>query len=95
MTEMQAAIGRIQLARLPLWRSARIENAQRIWRAAAQIQGLRAPTPPKGSEHAAYKAYVFVRPGALVNGWTRDRIVAAIEAGGRAVLYGVVLGNLP
>jgi len=82
MTEMQAAIGRIQLARLSSWRSARIENARRIWRAAAQIQGLRAPTPPEGFDHAAYKAYVFVRPGALVNGWTRDRIVAAIEAEG-------------
>jgi dTDP-4-amino-4,6-dideoxygalactose transaminase len=82
MTEAQAAIGRIQLRRLPEWRRARIENAQRIWDAAAQIQGLRAPTPPKSSDHAAYKAYVFVRPGALVDGWTRDRIVAAIEAEG-------------
>jgi dTDP-4-amino-4,6-dideoxygalactose transaminase len=82
MTEMQAAIGRIQLRKLPAWRNARIANAQRIWRAAGQIQGLRAPTPPEGVDHAAYKAYVFVRPGSLVDGWTRDRIVAAIEAEG-------------
>jgi dTDP-4-amino-4,6-dideoxygalactose transaminase len=82
MTEMQAAIGRLQLRQLPAWRKARIENAGKIWRAAAQIQGLRAPTPPEGFEHAAYKAYVFVRPGALVDGWTRDRIVAAIATEG-------------
>jgi dTDP-4-amino-4,6-dideoxygalactose transaminase len=70
------------LRQLPAWRKARIENAGKIWRAAAQIQGLRAPTPPEGFEHAAYKAYVFVRPGALVDGWTRDRIVAAIATEG-------------
>ena len=43
---------------------------------------MRAPTPPEGFDHAAYKAYVFVRPGALVDGWTRDRIIAAIEKEG-------------
>ena len=82
MTEMQAAIGRIQLKKLPEWVRKRNESALKIWRAAAQIQALRAPTPPEGLDHAAYKAYVFVRPGALVGGWTRDRIVAAIEAEG-------------
>ncbi len=82
MTEMQAAIGRIQLRRMPEWSRARRANAERIWRAAAQSQALRAPTPPDGFDHAAYKAYVFVRPGALVDGWTRDRIAAAIEAEG-------------
>lgn len=82
MTEMQAAIGRAQLRRMPEWSKARRANAERIWRAAEQIQALRAPTPPDGFEHAAYKVYVFVRPGALAEGWTRDRIVAAIEAAG-------------
>jgi dTDP-4-amino-4,6-dideoxygalactose transaminase len=88
LTEMQAAIGRIQLRQLPAWRKARIDNARKIWRAAAQIQGLRAPTPPEGFDHAAYKAYVFVRPGAFVDGWTRDRIVAAIEAEGAPCYMG-------
>ena len=82
MTEAQAAIGRIQLRRLPAWRAARIGNAEAVWRAARQIQGLRAPTPAADAEHAAYRAYVFVRPGALIDGWTRDRIVSAIEAEG-------------
>jgi len=82
MTEPQAAIGRIQLRRLAVWRDARIRNAREIWNAATQIQGLRAPTPSAEAEHAAYRAYVFVRPGALIDGWTRDRIVSAIEAEG-------------
>jgi dTDP-4-amino-4,6-dideoxygalactose transaminase len=82
MTEAQAAVGRIQLRRLESWRAARIANAEKIWATAAKIQGLRAPTPPAGFDHAAYKSYVFVRPGALVEGWTRDRIVAAVEKEG-------------
>jgi dTDP-4-amino-4,6-dideoxygalactose transaminase len=82
MTEPQAAIGRIQLRRVVAWRGARIRNAEEIWNAATQIQGLRAPTPGADCEHAAYRAYVFVRPGALIDGWTRDRIVSAIEAEG-------------
>ena len=34
MTEMQAAIGRIQLRRLPDWAKKRNNNARRIWDAA-------------------------------------------------------------
>ena len=82
MTEMQAAIGRVQLRRMPEWGRTRRASAERIWNAASHIQALRAPKPPADREHAAYKAYVFVRPGALLDGWTRDRIVAAIEAEG-------------
>ena len=82
MTEMQAAIGRIQLRRLPAWRRARIDNARQIWDAASRIQALRTPVLPDGFGHAAYKAYVFVRPGALAEGWSRDRIAAAVEAAG-------------
>jgi dTDP-4-amino-4,6-dideoxygalactose transaminase len=88
MTEMQAAIGRVQLRRMAEWSRTRRANAERIWSAASQIQALRAPTPPEGFEHAAYKAYVFVRPGALLDGWTRDRIVAAIEAEGAPCYMG-------
>jgi dTDP-4-amino-4,6-dideoxygalactose transaminase len=82
MTEAQAAVGRIQLRRLAGWRAARIANAEKIWATAAKVQGLRAPTPPTGFAHAGYRSYVFVRPGALVDGWTRDRIVSAIETEG-------------
>jgi dTDP-4-amino-4,6-dideoxygalactose transaminase len=32
--------------------------------------------------HAQYKFYVYVRPEALAGGWTRDRIVSEIVAGG-------------
>ena len=61
MTEMQAAIGRIQLKRMPDWHAKRITNANKIWRTATQCKGLRVPIFPDYIEHAAYKCYVFVK----------------------------------
>lgn len=82
MIEMQAAIGRIQLRRLPQWTAARQNNANRIWAAARGIEGLRAPEIPEHIEHAAYKCYVFVEPERLREGWNRDRIMGEINARG-------------
>jgi len=61
MTEMQAAIGRIQLKRMPDWHKKRLDHANSIWSAAKQCKGLRVPTVPDYIEHAAYKCYVFVK----------------------------------
>jgi len=61
MTEMQAAIGRIQLKRMPDWHAKRITNAKKIWSTARQCKGLRVPVIPDYIEHAAYKCYVFVK----------------------------------
>ena len=82
LTEMQSAIGRIQLARMPEWKAARQANAQRIWQAANQCSGLRVPSIPEHIEHAAYKCYVFVKPQQLAEGWDRDRIMNEIVARG-------------
>lgn len=80
LTEMQAAIGRIQLRRMPQWQQQRLANAQRIWQAAAGCPALRVPEVPADIRHAAYKCYVFVRPELLAEGWDRDRIMAEINA---------------
>ncbi|WP_104204261.1 DegT/DnrJ/EryC1/StrS family aminotransferase [Billgrantia saliphila] len=82
LTEMQAAIGRIQLSRLPQWKAARQAHAARIWQAAGRSPGLRVPRVPEYCEHAAYKCYVFVEPDRLAEGWNRDRIMAAINEAG-------------
>ena len=79
MTEMQAAIGRIQLKRMPDWHEKRLSNANGIWNAAKQCKGLREPIVPDYIEHAAYKCYVFVRPSELNNDWSRDRVIQAIN----------------
>lgn len=82
MLEVQGAIGRIQLERMPQWQAARLNNAQKIWRCAETLDGLRVPAVPAEITHAAYKCYVFVEPQALAEGWTRDRIIAEIVARG-------------
>ncbi|MCE8019003.1 DegT/DnrJ/EryC1/StrS aminotransferase family protein [Halomonas sp. MCCC 1A11036] len=88
LTEMQAAIGRIQLARMPQWKAARQRHAARIWQAAAGSPGLRVPRVPLHCDHAAYKCYVFVEPERLAPGWDRDRIMDEINAAGVPCLSG-------
>ncbi len=78
MTEMQAAIGRIQLGRLDGWHEKRRANARRLAEAAAGVDAYRVPLPPAGVEHAFYRFYLFVEPGRLAPGWDRDRIMNAI-----------------
>ena len=68
MTEMQAAIGRIQLQRMPEWHARRLEIANAIWAASSELPGLRVPLVPGHIEHGAYKCYVFVRPEVLRRG---------------------------
>ena len=80
LTEMQSAIGRIQLRRLPDWQRTRERNANRIWDTCRPLSWLRVPTVPDQVQHAAYKSYVFVEPGKLPSGWTRDRVMASLEA---------------
>ena len=82
LTEVQSAIGRVQLRKLPQWLSVRRNYAQILTNQFAALSGLRVTVPPKRIEHAYYKYYAFVRPEALRPEWTRDRIIEAIEAEG-------------
>jgi len=82
MTEMQAAIGRIQLGRMPEWTARRREYCEAIWDAASTCPGLRVPARPAEIGHAGYKCYVFVEPGKLAAGWDRDRIMNEMVARG-------------
>lgn len=83
MTEMQAAIGRIQLRRMTDMHRARAANADAILAACEHHPLLfRVPRPPAHIEHAWYKCYVFVRPGGFAYGWSRDRMIEEINARG-------------
>jgi dTDP-4-amino-4,6-dideoxygalactose transaminase len=82
LSEVQSAVGRIQLKKLPHWLSVRRKYAQILTETFATLPGLRVTMPPKHIEHAYYKYYAFVRPEALRPGWTRDRIIEAIKAEG-------------
>lgn len=75
LTEMQAAVGLIQLAKLPERIAARRSNAAAL---RAELEGcaaLRIPPVPDRVGHAYYKFYAFIRPEALQSRWTRDRII--------------------
>ncbi|MGF6393901.1 DegT/DnrJ/EryC1/StrS family aminotransferase [Pseudomonas plecoglossicida] len=78
MLEVQGAIGRIQLSRMPGWHAARVSNAEKIWDCARRLPGLRVPVVPEAVVHAAYKCYVFVEPTQLSDGWTRDRVISQL-----------------
>jgi len=80
MTEMQAAIGRRQLQKLNSWVARRQHNAQFFRNMLSEISALRIPTPPEHMYHAYYKFYAYIRPEALKNGWTRDRILSELLA---------------
>ena len=82
MTEMQAAIGRIQLRRMPDWAERRRANCEAIWQAARECKGLRVPDVPEHIGHAGYKCYVFVEPTTLKPEWNRDRVMSGIVSAG-------------
>lgn len=82
LTEMQAAVGRAQLRKLPRWLERRRHNAAILEQAFRHQPALRVPRPPAHIGHARYKYYVFVRPERLKPGWSRDRIMAAVAAQG-------------
>jgi dTDP-4-amino-4,6-dideoxygalactose transaminase len=96
MLEMQAVIGRIQLRRMADWTRQRQANAARLSQALLPFAGeggtVRLPAfgcascPGQcgvaGCEYAQYKFYAYVRPENLAPGWSRDRIIEAINAEG-------------
>ncbi len=82
MTEMQAAIGRVLLAKLPGWIQRRRRHAAMLTQHLCRLPPLRMTVPPTHVKHSYYKYYAFVRPGLLLPGWSRDRIVRAIQAEG-------------
>ena len=88
LTEMQSAIGRAQLRKLPQWLAQRSANARVLLERLSGIPGLRVPVPPAGVGHAWYKFYAYVEPESLADGWDRDAVVAAVQAGGAPCLQG-------
>jgi dTDP-4-amino-4,6-dideoxygalactose transaminase len=82
LTEMQSAIGRVQLRKLPEWTRIRNNHAAILTEGFSKIPALRITVPPAEIGHAFYKYYVFVRPEMLAPGWNRDRIMNAITAEG-------------
>lgn len=77
VTEMQAAIGLAQLAKLPRWLEARRRNAAILSYHLRGLASIRLAQPPAHIGHAYYKFYAFA------DAW-RDPIARAIGARGIA-----------
>lgn len=88
MLEMQAAIGRIQLQRMPEWRDRRNANAMRLAAVCSKHDAVRVPPVPEDCMHAYYRFYAFAETGNLAEGWSRDRIVDEVNARGVPCYHG-------
>ena len=80
MMEMQGVIGRLQLKKMPEWTQKRTENAKRILACFQDSPYFTVHQPDAEYIHAWYKCYVQVNIEALPEGWSRDRIIAEIDA---------------
>ena len=80
MMEMQAVIGRLQLKKMPEWTENRNANMARIQASFENSPYFTVPKPSNDYVHAAYKCYVQVNVDALPETWSRDRIMAEINA---------------
>ena len=88
LTEMQSAIGRIQIQRLEEWNKKRNLNAHLFIKALSDNTLLRIPVPSKDFRHAWYRLYVYLNTEKLKDGWDRDRIIFEIKHLGVPIFSG-------
>jgi dTDP-4-amino-4,6-dideoxygalactose transaminase len=88
MTEMQAAIGRVQLRKLDDWVAARRRNAAALIAGLQDVPALRVPLPPAHIRHSYYKLYAQVDPARLREGWNLLRVIEAVNREGIPCLQG-------
>ncbi len=96
MTEMQAAIGRIQLKKMVEWTDKRTENALSIeatLKPFDNAEGVIRLAPfdehsASNSSHAYYKYYAYIRPENFRENWDRDRLISEINAQGVPCFHG-------
>ena len=74
LTEIQSAIGILQLNYMKKWHKKRNENAIKIMNAARENQLFRVPKIPEHISHAFYKLYIFVNGGLKKRNEILDKI---------------------
>lgn len=88
LPEVQSAIGRIQLQKMPDWHAKRTAHAEILLEGLENLSLLRCERPSAAERHAYYKFYTYVRPEALAEGWNRDRIMQEVSEQGVPCLSG-------
>ncbi|MEL7197047.1 MAG: DegT/DnrJ/EryC1/StrS family aminotransferase [Pseudomonadota bacterium] len=84
LTEMQAAIGRAQLAKLDTWVAQRRENACALVEEATKHLAVSSMAVPDHAFHAFYKCYVLLDLEQIPSGVTRSDILVKLMAQGIA-----------
>lgn len=82
LSEVQSAVGRVQLTKLPDWLAIRRRNAKILTEAFKTIAGLRVVVAPDHMDNAYYKYYVYLELDQLKADWTHLRVLDAIKAEG-------------
>ena len=88
MTEIQSAIGRLQLKKLDSWIDKRTSLSNIFNDAFKHLDGLRIALPPSHIKHAYYKYYVFTEPEKLKPEKDRDFIMNSLNDLGIACYSG-------
>lgn len=79
LTELQSAIGRIQLERMKDWNNKRTLNASKISATALGLDIFRIPKVAEDIKHAWYKYYLFINSDNLKKGWSRQRVISRLN----------------
>ena len=79
LSEMQSAIGRIQLRKLEEWNKIRSFNAEILYSYLKNIDAVRLPYVGKNINHAWYKFYCYLDFEVLSSDWDRNRIIKTIN----------------
>ena len=100
MMEVQAVIGKIQLAKLSEWTQIRNRNAGKILDQCKKHKAFRVPVFHCSEKclndfdcgtscvHAYYKCYVYINKAYLNPGWSRARVIEEITLAGVPCFYG-------
>lgn len=91
--EMEGALGRVLLGKLPEYHRQRTENAETLAHALEAIEGITPVALPverkqAGDVHAYYRLYALLDIDSFVPGWTQQRVIDEIIAQGVPVQYG-------
>tara|TARA_B100000886_G_scaffold169383_1_gene115985 strand:- start:12420 stop:13589 length:1170 start_codon:yes stop_codon:yes gene_type:complete len=88
LTEIQSAIGRIQLSNISKTNKIRTNNAEILLETLCPIKCLRIPLPEKNFKHGWYKFYCYLNFDYLKENWNREKIISEINKDGYPAFSG-------
>ena len=79
LTEIQSAIGRIQLTKINEWNIKRKFNAECFYNKLKELDIVNIPMPSESLNHAWYKFYCYLNNSFFKSGWCRERVIREIN----------------